>query len=57
MAEKKGPVQDVRNVTLEEKLDKLIEILQSIYTKYEYDDDKFRWTYDFLKSREAFNEL
>ena len=27
MAEKKGPVQDVRNVTLEEKLDKLIGLI------------------------------
>ena len=42
---------------LEGKLNELVKILQSTYTKYEYDDDKFRWTYDFLEAREAFNEL
>tara|TARA_B100001123_G_C14412257_1_gene671255 strand:- start:41 stop:238 length:198 start_codon:yes stop_codon:yes gene_type:complete len=44
-------------LTTDEKLDKIVEILKSIYTEYEYDDDKYRWTYDMLKIREALNEL
>ena len=53
------PQPDLENRVkeLEGRLNELIKILQSSYTKYEYDDDKFRWSYDFLKAREAFNEL
>ena len=57
--EVKSSYNNLENIVkeLEGKLNELVKILQSSYTKYEYDDNKFRWTYDFLKSREAFNEL
>lgn len=42
---------------LEERLEKLVKILQSSYSNYEYDDDKFRWTHDMLYIRENLNEL
>jgi len=44
-------------LTTDEKVDKIIEILKSSFSQYEYDDNEFRWTCDMLKIREALNEL
>ena len=38
-------------------VDKIIEILKSSFSQFEYDDNKYRWTCDMLKIREAINEL
>ena len=44
-------------LTTDEKVDKIIEILKSSFSQFEYDDNKYRWTCDMLKIREAINEL
>ena len=43
--------------TTEEKLNSLIELLKSIFSQYEIDDDEFVWSYNMLKIRGALNEL
>ena len=43
--------------TPDEKVDKIIEILKSSFSQFEYDDNKYRWTCNMLKIREAINEL
>ena len=53
-----APVSEpVPTLTTDEKVDKIIEILKNSYSQYEYEDDKYRWTCDMLKIREAINEL
>ena len=44
-------------VSPDEKVDKIIEILKSSFSQFEYDDNKYRWTCNMLKIREAINEL
>jgi len=41
----------------EERLDKLIELLRSSFSQYEYDGDEIRWSCNMLKIREVLNEL
>ena len=44
-------------LTTDEKVDKIIEILKSAFSQFEYEEDKYRWICDMLKIREAINEL
>ena len=52
-----SPAPAVATKTTDERLDALIELLKSTYHQYEYDDNEFSWSSDYLKIREALNEL
>ena len=44
-------------LTTDEKVDKIIEILKSSFSQFEYDDNKYRWTCNMLKIREELNNF